>query len=100
MKISKKNLNLFKVFLILNFRRVLIEIEHQVYRKSTHINLYLHQKSQHNPANKRSVLSSLVHREKLYSPKKPLRRNSHYSLQTKSLQPLTYTTSLETSHTD
>ena len=35
---------------------------HRVYRKPTHTNLYLHQKSHHHPANKHSVLSSLVHR--------------------------------------
>jgi len=35
---------------------------HRVYRKPTHTNLYLHQKSHHHPANKQSVLSSLIHR--------------------------------------
>jgi hypothetical protein len=37
---------------------------HKVYRKTTHTNLYLHQRSHHHPANKHSVLSSLVHRAK------------------------------------
>jgi hypothetical protein len=35
-----------------------------VIRKSTHTNLYLHQNSHHHPANKHSVLASLVHRAK------------------------------------
>jgi len=35
---------------------------HKVYRKPTHTNLYLHKKSHHHPANKHSVISSLVHR--------------------------------------
>jgi len=35
---------------------------HKVYRKPTHTNLYLHQLSHHHPANKHSVLSSLIHR--------------------------------------
>jgi hypothetical protein len=37
---------------------------HKVYRKPTHTNLYLHQKSHHHPANKHLVLSSLTHRAK------------------------------------
>jgi hypothetical protein len=37
---------------------------HKVYRKPTHTNLYLHHTSHHHPANKHSVLSSLVHRAK------------------------------------
>jgi len=37
---------------------------HKVYRKSTHTNLYLHQNSHHYPANKQSVLASLIHRAK------------------------------------
>ena len=35
---------------------------HKVYRKSTHTNLYLHQNSHHHPANKQSVLASLIQR--------------------------------------
>jgi hypothetical protein len=37
---------------------------HKVYWKSTHTNLYLHQNSHHHPANKKSVLASLIHRAK------------------------------------
>jgi len=36
----------------------------EVYRKPTHTNLYLHQNSHHNPANKQSVLASLIHKAK------------------------------------
>jgi hypothetical protein len=35
---------------------------HKVYLKPTHTNLDLHQLSHHHPANKHSVLSSLIHR--------------------------------------
>jgi len=37
---------------------------HTVYRKSTHTNLFLHQNSHHHPANKQSVLASLINRAK------------------------------------
>jgi len=37
---------------------------HKVYRKPTHTNLYLHQNSHHHPANKQSVLASVIHRAK------------------------------------
>ena len=46
------------------YRKMDCSIGHKVYRKPTHTNLYLHQKSHHHPANKHSVLSSLVHRAK------------------------------------
>jgi hypothetical protein len=36
----------------------------KVYRKPTHTNPYLHQNSHHHPANKQSVLTSLIHRAK------------------------------------
>jgi len=37
---------------------------HKVCQKPTHTNLYLHQNSHHHPANKQSVLASIVHRAK------------------------------------
>ena len=37
---------------------------HKVYQKPTHTNLYLRQNSHHHPANKQSVLTSLIHRAK------------------------------------
>ena len=37
---------------------------HKVYRKPTHTSLYLRQNSHHHPANKQSVLASLIHRAK------------------------------------
>jgi hypothetical protein len=37
---------------------------HKLYRKPTHTNLYLHQNSHHHPANKQSVLTSLIRRAK------------------------------------
>ena len=37
---------------------------HRVYCKPTHTNQYLHHNSHHHPANKQSVLSSLIHRAK------------------------------------
>jgi len=44
------------------YRKTDSSLGHKVYRKPTHTNLSLHQKSYHHPANKHSVLSSLVHR--------------------------------------
>jgi hypothetical protein len=38
---------------------------HRVYRKLTHTNLYLQQNSRRSPANKQSVLTSLIHRAKI-----------------------------------
>jgi len=46
------------------YRKMEGSLGHKVYRKPTHTNLCLHQKSHHHPANKHSVLSSLVHRAK------------------------------------
>ena len=45
------------------YRKMDCSLGHKVYRKPTHTNLYLHQKSRH-PANKHPVLSSLVHKAK------------------------------------
>jgi hypothetical protein len=39
---------------------------HKIYRKPTHTNLYLQQNSHHNPANKQSVLTSLIYRAKTH----------------------------------
>jgi hypothetical protein len=39
-------------------------LRHKAYRKPTHTNIYLHQNSHHHPANKLSVLASLIHRAK------------------------------------
>jgi len=44
------------------YRKTDGSLGHKVYRKPTHTNLYLYQKSHHHPANKHSVLSSLVRR--------------------------------------
>jgi hypothetical protein len=46
------------------YRKTDGSLEHKMYRKHTHTNLYLHQNSHHNPANKQSVLSSLIQRAK------------------------------------
>jgi hypothetical protein len=46
------------------YRKMDGSLGHKVYWKPTHINLYLHQSSHHHPANKHSVLSSLIHRVK------------------------------------
>jgi len=43
-------------------KREWCSLGHKVYRKPIHTNLYLNQLSHHHPANKQSVLSSLVHR--------------------------------------
>jgi hypothetical protein len=36
-------------------------LDHRVYRKPTHTNVYLHAKSHRHPSNKQAVLSTLVH---------------------------------------
>jgi hypothetical protein len=46
------------------YRKTDGSLGHKVHRKSTHTNLYLHQNSHHHPANKQSVLASLIHRVK------------------------------------
>jgi len=48
------------------YRKTDGSLGHKVYRKPTHINLYLHQNSHHHPANKQSVLTSLIHRAKAF----------------------------------
>ena len=44
------------------YRKMDGSLGHKVYRKPTHTNLYLHQNSHHHPANKQSVLASLIQR--------------------------------------
>jgi hypothetical protein len=46
------------------YRKTDSSLGHKVYRKPTDTNLYLHQNSHHYPANKQSVLASLIHRAK------------------------------------
>src|SRR5215475_9299218 len=46
------------------YRRTDGSLGHKIYRKPTHTNLYLQQNSHHHPANKNSVLTSLIHRAK------------------------------------
>jgi len=49
---------------------------HQVYRKPTHTDRYLHAKSHHHPAQKQSAINSLVRRAFTISDKDTYRRNS------------------------
>jgi hypothetical protein len=44
------------------YRRPAGSLDHNVYRKPTHTNLYLNAKSHHHPSNKQVVLSTLIHR--------------------------------------
>jgi hypothetical protein len=44
------------------YRKTDGSLGHKMYRKPTHTNLYLHQNSHHHPANKQSVLASMIHR--------------------------------------
>jgi hypothetical protein len=46
------------------YRKTDGSLEQKVYRKSTHTNLYLHQNSNHHPANKQPVFASLIQRVK------------------------------------
>jgi len=46
------------------YRKTDGSLGHNVYRKPTHTNIYLHHNSHHHPANKQSVLVSLIHRAK------------------------------------
>ena len=43
------------------YRKTNGTLGHKVYRKPTHTNLYLQQSSHHHPANKQSILISLIH---------------------------------------
>ena len=46
------------------YRKTDGSLGHRIYRKPTLTSLYLHQNSHHHPANKYSVLASLIHRAK------------------------------------
>ena len=46
------------------YRKTGGSLGHKIFREPTHTNLYLHQNSHHHPANKQSVLTSLIHRAK------------------------------------
>jgi len=46
---------------------------HQVYRKSTHTDRYLHAESHHHPVQKQSAINSLVHKAFTISDKEHLR---------------------------
>jgi len=46
------------------YRKMDASLGRNVYQKSTHTHLYLHQNSHHHPANKQSVLAFLIHRAK------------------------------------
>jgi hypothetical protein len=49
---------------VLVSRRLDGTLGHMVYRKSTHMDLYLHTKLEHHPAQKRAVLTALIQRAK------------------------------------
>jgi hypothetical protein len=44
------------------YRKTDGSLGHKLYQKITHTNLYLHQNLHHHPANKQSILASLIHR--------------------------------------
>jgi hypothetical protein len=47
------------------YRKTDGSLGYKVYRKPTHTNLYLQQRSHHHLANKQSALTSLTHRDKI-----------------------------------
>jgi len=49
------------------YRKTDGSLEHKVYWKPIHTSHYLHQNLHHHPANKKSVLASLIHRAKALS---------------------------------
>ncbi|XP_071440279.1 uncharacterized protein [Hetaerina americana] len=68
----------------LPFLDILIEkkrdgsLGHQVYRKPTHTDLYLIRRSHHHPAQKRGVISTLVHRATSVSDREHLEAEIHH----------------------
>jgi len=88
------------------YRKTDGSLGHKVYQKPTHTNLYLHQKSHHHPANKHSVLSSLVHRAKALSDQESLapeltfltnvfKQNGYSHQQIRAVKPATRTNKTE-----
>jgi hypothetical protein len=74
---------------VLVSRRVDGTLGHTVYRKSTHTDLYLHAKSEHHPAQKRAVLTTLIrHAKTLYDPDSLGKEIQHlrYTLKKKPIQ--------------
>jgi hypothetical protein len=77
------------------YRKMDGSLGHKVYRKPTQTSLYLHQKSHHHPANKQSVLASLIHRAKALCDQDSLTQELEFltSLQGQRIEPSTDTTS-------
>ncbi|XP_032678536.1 uncharacterized protein LOC116847549 [Odontomachus brunneus] len=67
--------NRFSFLDVLVTRRTDGSLGHQVYRKPTHINRYLHAKSHQRPAQKQSVLDSLIYRALAICDKNRIQRN-------------------------
>jgi hypothetical protein len=63
---------------VLASRRLDGTLGHTVYRKSTHMDLYLHAKSEHHPAQKRSVLITLIRRAKTLCDPDSLGKEIHH----------------------
>jgi len=57
------------------YRKTGGSLGHKVYQKSTHTSPYLHHHSHHHPANKQSVLASLIHRAKVLCDQIPSPKN-------------------------
>jgi hypothetical protein len=53
-------------------------LEHLVYRESTHTELYLHSKSEHHPAQKQAVLTTLVRRARTLYDTESLEGEIHH----------------------
>ena len=62
---------------------------HSVYRKPTHTDRYFHATSHHHPAQKRSVIDSLIHRTITITGQTPERKSPHIS-STKMIRPPHY----------
>ena len=83
------------------YRRNDGSLGHKVYCKPTHINLYLQQSSHHHPANKQSVLTSLIQRARTLCDQDSLPQELEFltCLQDEWLQTKTDTTSTDLNYT-